>query len=422
MRFVRLTTPALNLVSTAALLVGVAFFSAPQVREVRADPNSRVTSPHLSSDKDGSDKNAGNKNGGDDNESVPAVAVDNQKGSFLEDQIALPKGVDSASESALSAATDGTTGGTNIGITAGIAAKSSCELETYPPSLTGRLLIGSDVTRSGKASLAVLDLDQRRITTINTTVAASSFAGFSPDGTEIGMTVRKNEVKLVNRADWDGTNPRSLTGSNGYEFADWTAQNLVAIASDGRIILFSTSGERAGEISGKMQTPSRLLEARLSPDFTLLAFTTTKFWPGSDVCLKTLSSNSDTCPLAGSTDYRGVRWQKSAELIAYTFGDSHSSRIGVLNRKTKTRKPFAESEGRNFDPVWNPSGDGMIFMNSTDGKFSILFQEADEQPPITIANCPQPTRMFDWNGAKTIEVEALRVKRSLLSPQEKLNP
>ncbi len=289
--------------------------------------------------------------------------------------------------------------------------RSSCTLETYPSTLSGRLLIGSDADRSGDTTLAVVDLDQRRITTIKAVVPSSSFAGFSPDGTEIAMTIRNGGTRLVSKADWDGTNPQQFAGSDGYEFADWAAKQIAAYSTNGGIVFINPD---VASISGKdsLSVPAKLLDARVSADGTVLAYTTTKFWPGSDLCLRTLSSNTDSCPLSGSADYRAARWNKSGELVAYTVGDSNSSQIGVLNRKSQSKSIYTDNDGRNFDPAFNPNGDGMIFISEDEGKFSILFQEADEKPAVTIAICPQPTRMFDWNSAKTMEVEALRVKRA----------
>ena|GEM_PF-4882489 len=323
-----------------------------------------------------------------------------------------------------------------------------CQIEPFAEALSGRLLLGLSADALSASSLAVIDLDQKRVTDVSSAapsllVPSSGFAGFSPDGTQIGLTIRAGLEKVTVRADWDGENIVPLPDTAGFEFGDWRGATILLFNSDGRIELLDTtqiaaspaspssvitSGKAVKKITPErktkritLSTPARLQDVRLAPDLSQVLFATTKFWPGSDTCIRTLDSNVDSCPLSGSLSFNHARWNKAGTLIAYTVGDGTSASVGIFDRKTKTRVTLAESDDRSFDPLWNPTGEGVVYINESEGKFRVVFREQGKVA-VLLATCNQTVRAFDWSPTKTIEVEALRVKRSQAEKAITANP
>jgi Tol biopolymer transport system component len=263
--------------------------------------------------------------------------------------------------------------------------------------------------------LAVVDLDQKRVSPLKIAVPKASFAAFSTDGTEVILTVGRGAEKSVRTADWDGTNVAPVANSTGFEVGGLSGDTLTLFKPDGTAILVEKlgTGRFDAATQKKVTLPPRISEARLSPDRASLLFSTSKFWPGADLCIRALSSNLDSCPLSGAKDFRGGRWNKSGELIAYTSGDEVASGIAVLNQRSKIKSLLVDTEGRNTDPAWNPNGEGVAFVNEVDDGTKLMFQDAAGKPPLPLASCIGKLRLLDWSGPKTITVEALRVKRAL---------
>jgi Tol biopolymer transport system component len=295
-----------------------------------------------------------------------------------------------------------------------------CALEVYPEVISGRLLIATTAAAPATSSadelgLAVVDLDQKRISPLKIAVPKASFAAFSTDGTEVIFTVGRGAEKIVRTADWDGTNVAPVANSTGFEVGGLSGDTLTLFKPDGTAILVEKlgTGRFDAATQKRVTLPPRISEARLSPDRASLLFSTSKFWPGADLCIRALSSNLDSCPLSGAKDFRGGRWNKSGELIAYTSGDEVASGIAVLNQRSKIKSVLVDTEGRNTDPAWNPNGEGVAFVNEVDDGTKLMFQDAAGKPPLPLASCIGKLRLLDWSGPKTITVEALRVKRAL---------
>lgn len=303
----------------------------------------------------------------------------------------------------------------------GLAAQQvGCVLDVYPEAISGRLLVATTAAAPTTSSadelgLAVVDLDQKRISPLKIAVPKASFAAFSSDGTEVIFTVGRGAEKSVQTADWDGTNVASVPNSTGFEVGGLSSDTLTLFKPDGTTILVEkrNTGGFDAAAQKKLTLPARISEARLSPDRASLLFSTSKFWPGADLCFRVLSSNLDSCPLSGAKDFRGGRWSKSGELIAYTSGDDLASGIAVLNHRSKVKTLLVDTEGRNTDPAWNPNGEGVAFVNEVDDGTKLMFQDAAGKPPLPLASCIGKVRLLDWSGPKTITVEALRVKRAL---------
>lgn len=312
-----------------------------------------------------------------------------------------------------------------------VGSPTLCSLEMFPDALSGRILLGIAASAGTPSDLWVLDLDQRRLTPIAQQIGANSFAGFSPDGTQIGFTSRSDAGKVAMKADWDGSNAVGLIGAHDgligdWEYGDWVSDKILLFNAEGKIaIVPATERDVAQPVSTPstptkasvanavrpITVPGRLSEARLSPDRTSILFATSKFWPGIDSCIRTIASSVDSCPLAGSLSFTRARWNRSGELIAYTVGDDGSASVGIFNRKAKTRSTLAEGDQRCFDPVWNPNNEQVAYINESEGVFTLYLKEAGKAA-IPLTTCHQPVRLFDWSPTKTIEVEALRVKRS----------
>ncbi|MBX7145110.1 MAG: hypothetical protein K1X79_11715 [Oligoflexia bacterium] len=283
--------------------------------------------------------------------------------------------------------------------------------------LSGRIALTASDGISER--IVALDLDGGKVRTLVDAPGNNSYATFSPDGKSIAFASDRDGNKEIYVAEWDGSNPRRLTQNT---VAD---DNPTWNANGDKIVYYSDTGDASsnlmevevatGKITQLTHFKDRNTTPRVSPVDNTIAFSTSRFWPGWDVCFWHPTTKSESCPLQGKTSFCRPSWSPSGKMIAYSSGTLDFVDIAYLDLESGSKVTLTDMAGKEYDPAFSPSGGLIAFVSEAEkrGQFSLYM--VDLQKKITpLLKSAYSLRYPSWSAAKTIELEAARIRENEL--------
>ncbi|MBN8550393.1 MAG: TolB family protein [Deltaproteobacteria bacterium] len=287
-----------------------------------------------------------------------------------------------------------------------------------PLSLSGRIAFSTPI--DGYERILVLDLNSGRVRKLIDGPGNNYFPTWSHDGRKITFTSDRDGNKEIYVADWDGTNQIRLTNNAVTDDnPTWTPDDKHVVyysdatasdESDSNLFMVSVSGGTPAQLTkftGRNTTP------RVSPDGSLISYSTNRFWPGWDVCIWNLHSKAESCPLQGKASFCRGAWSPSGKLFAYSFGLLDAVEVGYITSGTKDKKPLTEMGGKEYDPVWSPSESLVAFVGDSEVRGTFNLYVVDLQRKVTpLLKSTYSIRYPTWSGTKTFELEAERLRQA----------
>ncbi|MBX7138527.1 MAG: DPP IV N-terminal domain-containing protein [Oligoflexia bacterium] len=294
-------------------------------------------------------------------------------------------------------------------------AASNDEFElNVPPRLSGRIVFSA---QSGSTeSIFVLDLDGRRVRKLIGDSHHNSYPSWSPDGTKLAFASDRDSDWEIYVSDFEGQDQLRLTNNPGIDDHPAFAHDRNQIiyfseSADGKgtniytIVPPSTEPVRLTNLGGKNSTP------QLSPDGTQISYSTSRFWPGWDICLWDIKEQKETCPLKGEQSFCRAQWSNSGERLVYSFGFGNEIDLGILELKSGAKKSVTSMDGREYDASWSPSEDYLVFAaeNGERDRFKLFILELSSGKISQLLSSRYSLRYPAWSAVTTMQLEARRM-------------
>jgi hypothetical protein len=153
-----------------------------------------------------------------------------------------------------------------------------------------------------------------------------------------------------------------------------------------------------------------------SPSYSKLlnkvAYTTDRFWPGSDICTIDTKQNKESCFLSGSPSYGQPSFSFSGDQIVYTTGDANQSNIKQYNLKTAETKAISGLKGKQYDPVWGKEDKSVLFTADPEksGVFTVFRSLLNGEEPAKVIEAKYSIRHISLSPIGKKDIEMLKLK------------
>lgn len=293
--------------------------------------------------------------------------------------------------------------------------QQSFEIQPIDGKLMGRIIFSATVR--GYERIFVLDLDAKKVRKIIDGPGNNSYPRFSPDGTKIIFTSTRDGKRAVYIADWDGGNQNRLTSGTLIEDQpSWSSdgKSVIYIAEkpgdDGNSNIYTIDVESKKSTQLTNLTGKNILPY-MSPDNKSVLYNTNRFWPGWDICLWSISSKSERCPLGGNQTFCRAQWDHAGKRFVYSGGSSEQIDLFVSTLGEKEQKQLTEIDGKEYDAAWSPDDSHILFVADTEDRkgFNLYITDFESEKPQPLIISTNSIRFPDWSKARTIELEAKRI-------------
>jgi hypothetical protein len=280
----------------------------------------------------------------------------------------------------------------------------SGDVRLAPGALPG--IIALTLERNRTSSIRFLDLERGRVLEFPASVSNAAFPAFSSNGELLTFTGSGNNGRDVFVSRWSGEALEPIT------FNARDEGNPSFNAADDAVFFFSEINGYEREIHRaslaqplRMQRVTRLLGQSTtpveSPDAKWLAFTTDKFDPAWNVCLRNQQSGKTTCPFK---DLRHsncrAHWSPDGSKIVFSMELGEEIDLYLYDLTTKQRTHLTDLPGREYDAVWSPDGEYIAFAHSPKGSntFSLKVIEMRTRTISSLAESPDggSLRYLSW--------------------------
>ncbi len=245
----------------------------------------------------------------------------------------------------------------------------------------------------------------------------NEFPVWSPDGSKLAFVSDRDGNKEIYIADWDGESQTRITNNTAIEGnPDWhpKGESLVYFRDKDQknSNLFSSNIE-SGEVKQLTSFRGRNTTPKFSRDGTAIIYSTSRFWPGWDICRWDLLSLTEQCLLKGDESYSRPAWTISGSGLAYSYGEGNDLDIGFLSFSDLEHRIQSTSlPGREYDPVFAKDSNYLFFVaeNGKKDLFNIWFKKQGAPEPKQLLSSPFSIRYLSWTEKSLMTLEAERFK------------
>lgn len=287
--------------------------------------------------------------------------------------------------------------------------------------LSGRILFSASV--EGLERIFVLDLNAGKVRTLVDGPSNNSYPTWSPDGKQFVFASDRDGNREIYIANWDGTNQRRITFNKvADDNPTWgkSANEIVFYRDrtqekdpDSNLISYNI---HTGEELTLTNFRKRNTTPRVSPIDGSIAYSTSRFWPGWDVCIWNRQIQKESCPLNGKLSYCRAAWSPSGKFMAYSVGTLSMIDIGYIKLEDGTPTTLTEMSGKEYDPTWSPDESLIAFVSEAEKEGIFNLYITDLQKKVTpILRSNYSIRYPNWSKYTTLELEASRIREQELA-------
>ena len=250
----------------------------------------------------------------------------------------------------------------------------------------------------------IYDLRRKKITPLAVSKGNDHYPSFSPDGNKLVFTSDRNGNRDIFVTDLR-TNALiqiTKTPKRDEDHASFhpTEEKVVFYRSNKKkgselftIDLLTGTETRLTQLGKRNSTP------RFSPQGSLVAFSTDRFWPGWDVCLWDIDTSSEKCVLKGVKSYCRPEWSRSGRMIAYSQGIGNNVDLAVLNLKNNSSQTLISLPGKQYDPVWSKNDKFIAFASEdSSGRFQLFVVDVVSGEHEMLLSAPYSMRYLSWGA------------------------
>ncbi len=282
--------------------------------------------------------------------------------------------------------------------------------------MSGRIAFSSKI--EGSERILLLDLDTLKIRPVVTGPGNNSYPSWSGDGSKIAFVSDRDGNKEIYTSDWDGGRQQRITNNKYVDDNPAFSPNSSSIAyysedqgrnTSSNLYLFDLNQKA----SSKLTTMStRNTVPKWSPDNSKIVYSTSRAWPGWDVCIFNLQTKADTCVMSGYTSFCRAEFSHSGEQLVYSFGALNQVDLGIYTLKNRKFTPLTKVEGKEYDAIWSYNDKFVYFTSDRESRniFNLYMIEVETGLETLLLKSPFSIRHLSFTPVKTMEVEARRLR------------
>ena len=281
------------------------------------------------------------------------------------------------------------------------------------PSLPGMLAVTMLQGSSGSV-IRFLDLENHKVLAFSAPLQQVGYPSFSVDGESVafvGMTRRGNEVFT---SPWNGGKVNQIT-FNGVNDGNpsWSVEGDAVIHfSENRrykseiyssLVEAPFTRRQLTKVGGGNTTP------HVSPDNRYLLYSTDRYAPAWNVCIKDLHSQEESCPFrAGNASNCRANWSPDGSRFVFTLQRGSSFDLYLYSPTTHKKRRLTSLSHKAYDAVWSPDGEYIAFAHDSTGQltYTIKVVRLRDKAVIPVAKAVGSLRYLSWTTARPYTVAA----------------
>ncbi len=219
---------------------------------------------------------------------------------------------------------------------------------------------------------------------------------WSPDGQKLTFDSEINSERQVYTVNADGSMLTRLTSTKANSRdPDWSPDGTQIVFSSDRLAqgldLFvmnaDGSNQRSLEIVKRKATAENAMPC-WSPRGNEILYATNEDWPGWDIGIYDLGSNSNKLLTKGYRSFSRPSWHPSGGSFVFSYGSGADIDIWEFRKGANSLKPLITRPGKDLDVIWNEDGTKLFFvseLNPGKGDFQLFVWDSEKNATVQVA-------------------------------------
>jgi hypothetical protein len=173
--------------------------------------------------------------------------------------------------------------------------------------------------------------------------------------------------------------------------------------------LFRTPLEDSAASRQLTQFGSRNTTPHVNPLTNVIAYSTSRNFPGWDVCFFNPDSGVSTCPLGDSKDsFCRPKWSNDGLELVFSKGVNSAIDLFIYNVASQTTRRLTSLPNKEYDGAWSPQGKYIVFSHNPAGGeiYDLKAVRVSDGAVFPIATSTRSMRSATWTQSKTYSLLA----------------
>ena len=278
------------------------------------------------------------------------------------------------------------------------------------PNVPG--MIAVTLEKGSSHAIRLLDLENRRVLEFPSPVPNVGYPSFSPDGLSIAFVGNTRRGTEIFASQWTGESVQRVT-FNGIDDGNpsWSVEGDSILhyttTRKYKSEIFSTlvsapyTRKQITHVGGGNTTPSE------SPDKQYILYTTDRYAPAWNLCLRDQASGEETCPFRrlNSSNCR-AHWSPDGTQIAFTLERGPNVDLHIYTLATGKIEKLTSLPHKEYDAVWSPDGRYIAFAHDPKDTlhFEIKVIRIQDKAIFPLARSRSSLRYLSWSSGNDYKV------------------
>lgn len=168
--------------------------------------------------------------------------------------------------------------------------------------------------------------------------------------------------------------------------------------------LFRTPLEDSAASRQLTQFGSRNTTPHVNPLTNVIAYSTSRNFPGWDVCFFNPDTGTSSCPLGDSKDsFCRPKWSNDGLELVFSKGVNSAIDLFVYNSASQTTRRLTSLPNKEYDGAWSPQGKYIVFSHNPAGGeiYELKVVRVSDGAVFPIATSTRSMRGATWTQSKT---------------------